>query len=130
MGGLRNWFGQVKAGISGGPTPAGSWGDLEKFGRFEGTGEVTAELTLPAGPVAVSIEDYRTVQDLEAQLTGSSGEPLELKHYSEGPDEDEQKSLKSIRRVAGARIESPGLYHLTVRSPDSAAALLILVGES
>jgi hypothetical protein len=130
MGGLGNWFRQVKAGISGGPTPSGSWGDLETFGRFEGTGEVTAELTLPAGPVAVSIEDYRTVQDLEAQLTGSSGEPLELKHYSEAPDDDEQKALKSIRRVASTRIESPGLYHLTVRSPNTAAALLILVGEA
>jgi hypothetical protein len=130
MGGLRNWFNQVKAGVSGGPTPPGSWGDLEKFGRFEGTGEVTAELTLPAGPVAVSIEDYLTVQDLDAELTGSSGEALEVKHYSEAPDDDEQKALKNVRRVASARIDSPGLYHLTVRSPNSAAALLILVGEA
>ena len=130
MGGLRNWFSQVKAGVSGGPTPPGSWGDLEKFGRFEGTGEVTAELTLPAGPVAVSIEDYLTVQDLDAQLTGSSGGALEVKHYSEAPDDDESKALKNVRRVASARIDSPGLYHLTVASPDSAAPLLILVGEA
>ena len=128
MGGLRNWFSQVKAGVSRGPTPPGSWGDLEKFGRFEGTGEVSAELTLPAGPVAVSIEDYLTVQDLDAQLTGSSG-ALEVKHYSEAPDDDESRALKNVRRVASARIDSPGLYHLTVTSPNSAAALLILVGE-
>jgi hypothetical protein len=130
MGGLRNWFNQVKAGVSGGPTPPGSWGDLEKFGRFEATGEVTAELTLPAGPVAVSIEDHLTVQDLDARLTGSSGEALEVKHYTEAPDDDEQKALKNVRRVASARIDSPGLYQLKVTSPNSAAPLLILVGEA
>jgi len=70
------------------------------------------------------------VQDLDAQLTGSSGEALELKHYSEAPDDDDGKALKNVRRVASARIDSPGLYHLTVRSPNSAAALLILVGEA
>lgn len=129
MGGFRNWLNQVKSGISRGPTPTGSWGDLEKFGRFEGTGEVNAELSLPAGPLAVSIEDYLTVQDLEAELTGSSGEPLELKHYSEAPDDDQKKALKYIRRVASARIEAPGPYRLTVKAPNSAAPLLILVGE-
>ena len=84
----------------------------------------------PPGRVAVSVEDYLTVQDLETQLRGTAGEPLEVKHYSEAPDDDEKKALKNVRRVASAQIDSPGLYHLTVRSPNTAAALLILVGES
>jgi hypothetical protein len=129
VGGLKNWWKQVRAGVSGGPTPPGSWGDLEQFGRFEGTGEVNTELTLPAGPVAVSIEDYLTVGDLEAELTGSSGEQLEVKHYSDAPDDDEHKALKNVRRVLSAEIDSPGLYRLAVSSPDSAAPLLILVGR-
>jgi hypothetical protein len=31
--------------------------------------------------------------------------------------------------VASARIDAPGLYRLTVKAPNSAAPLLILVGE-
>ncbi|MFL5908248.1 MAG: hypothetical protein ACJ75Z_11725 [Solirubrobacterales bacterium] len=129
MGAFGNFVKQVTAGIRGAPTPPGVWGDLEKFGRFEGTGEVNAEVTLPAGPMAVSIEDYLTVGDLETQLTESGGEAVALRQYFESPDDDTEKGLKNIRRVAGAEIESPGLYHLTVKAPNSAEPLLILIGE-
>jgi hypothetical protein len=126
--GLRDFIGQVRSGITGGPTPPGSWGDQEKFGRFEGTGEVNAELSLPAGPLAISIEDYLTVQDLDVQLIGPSGDPVELRHYSEAPDDDTTHSLKNLRRVASAEIELPGLYRLTLRAPNSEEPLLILAG--
>jgi hypothetical protein len=127
--GLRDLLGQVKSGITGGPTPPGSWGDQEKFGRFEGTGEVSAELTLPAGPLTISIEDYLTVQDLDVRLTGPAGDPVGLKHYSEAPDDDTTHSLKNLRAVASAEIEAPGLYRLTLRAPNSEEPLLILAGS-
>jgi hypothetical protein len=128
MGGLGDFIGKFKAGMRGAPTPPGSWGDLEKFGRFEGTGEVNAELTLPEGPLAVSIEDYLTVQDLEARLTGPSGE-LELTHHSESPNDDDSKALKNLRRVVSTRIDAAGLHQLVVRAPNSEEPLLIMVGE-
>ena len=128
--GLGNFLKMVKAGVRGAPTDPGAWGDLEKYGRFEGKGEVDTEVNLPQGDVAISIEDYLTVQDLDAQLTGSSGDPLDLRHYSESPDDDQKKALKNIRRVASAQISAPGPYRLTVKAPNSAEPLLILVGES
>ena len=76
MGGLGDFVNTFRAGMRSGPTPVGTWKEMEKFGRFEGTGEVGAELALPPGPIAISVEDYLMVQDLEAQLTGPSGERL------------------------------------------------------
>jgi hypothetical protein len=129
MGLVGDFIGAFKAGAKSGPTPPGTWRDMEKFGRFEGTGEVRAELTLPAGAVAVSVEDYLIVQELEAQLTGPSGEALELKHYSESPYDDDSKALKNLRRVVSARIEAPGIHQLTVKAPNGGEPLLIMVGE-
>jgi len=129
VGALGDFVDKFRAGVRGEPTPPGSWGEMEKFGRFQGPGEVSAELTLPAGPVAVSVEDYVTVQDLDAQLIGPSGDAVELKHYSESAYDDDSKALKNLRQVASARIDQPGLYRLTVRAPNSEEPLLIMAGE-
>jgi hypothetical protein len=65
-----------------GPTKRGTWRQLEEFGRFEGTGEVSAELELPETQVAVSVEGYLEVENLEFKLTGPGGTALQLKRYS------------------------------------------------
>ena len=66
--GLRDFLGQVRSGITGGPTPAGSWGDQEKFGRFEGTGEVTSEA--PDDDTSHSLENLRAIATAEIELPG------------------------------------------------------------
>ena len=118
----------MRSAARSGPSPAGFWKELERFGRFEGTGEVVAELDIPTGPLAVSVEDYPDVEDLAFELTGPGGDPLEVKRYA-ARDLDDGRGLKNLDRVATLEVESPGLHHLRIKAPNDYEPLLVLVGQ-
>jgi hypothetical protein len=128
VGELGDSFRAFKGAFKEGPSEPGSWGEAEKFGRFQGTGEVSAEIQLPGGPLAVSAEDYPYVENLELELTGPSGGPIEVKRYSK-PPYGSRDALRNLHRIATAKIVDPGHHQLRVKAPDAEESLLITVGE-
>src|SRR5262245_25254934 len=103
MGGIGDFVGAFKGGMKPGPTQPGFWRDLEKYGRLQGGGEVVGDVEIPNGPLAISIEEHRTVEDLELELLGPGGEPVELERYSE-KNFDHDEGMKNLHRIANAKI--------------------------
>ena len=126
MVGIRDFFDAFKPAFKSGRTDPGTWRNLEKFGRFEGAGEVRAELDLPEGDVVISIEELRDHQGLELELVGPSGEPLGLERHSRDPDNS--AGAHNLYRMASAAVSDSGLHQLRVTAPDSEQPLWIVVG--
>jgi hypothetical protein len=112
-----------------GPTKPGMWGQREEFGRFEGTGEVTAELELPEAHVAVSIEEHIQVEDLGLELTGPGASPLKLERYSASDFDTSDSAVHRLFRIASGEVPDAGLHHLRVKAPSPDQPLLIMVGR-
>jgi hypothetical protein len=128
VGDFGDSFKAFKGAFKEGRTEPGTWRDAERFGRFEGTGEVGAEVELPEGPLVVSAEDYAYVENLEFELIGPSGEPLEVKRHAK-PEYGSRDALKNLNRIATVKIEQPGLHQVRVKAPNAEEPLLITVGE-
>jgi len=124
MGGIGNFLDSFKSG----PTKPGMWGDLEEFGRFEGTGELSAELELPESHVAISVEDYKQVEDLELTVTGPGGTEPELKRYT-SRDFGPRDAVHQLYRIRSGKLHDAGLYHLSVTAPAPDQHLMIMVGR-
>ena len=129
MPGLGGSLRLFRSAFKSGPTESGMWGDAERFGRFEGTGEVVAEFELPECDLAIGAEDYRPVEELELELTGPDGAAVELKRHVT-PEYDDTQALRSLEQIASGRIHRPGLHRLRVRAPHPERVLLVMVGEA
>jgi hypothetical protein len=127
LGDFKRGIDAFKAGMEPGFTPPGMWGDMEKFGRFEGAGAVAAELELPECQVAISAEEHPEVENFEFELIGPDGQPIEVRRYSSKSFEGE--GLKNLHRIATAKLQVPGHHSFRVKSPDPEEQLLIVVGE-
>jgi hypothetical protein len=112
-----------------GPTQSGFWGDRESFGRLEGGGEVSGEVTLPQGEdVLISVEDYRMIDELEVELTGPDGSPVALERDRQMSKSGSRNAVHNLHRLAHGTIATAGTHRLTVRAPDPAQPLIVVVG--
>jgi hypothetical protein len=124
---IGDFVNAFKAGANPGPTPPGFWREAERYGRFEGTGEVIAEVELPEGPLAISAEEYLMVQELQFELTGPNGDAIAVNRRAESAYDD-STALKNLRRIATTKVTDPGLHRIRVKAPNSEEPLLITVG--
>jgi hypothetical protein len=108
LGDFRKGIEAFKAGMRPGFSSAGIWGDMEKFGRFEGTGEVEGELELPECHIAISAEEHEEVENFEFQLTGPDGQPVGVRRWA-AKNFDHSEGLKNLYRIATTKLEAPGL---------------------
>ena len=127
MVGIRDFFDAFKPAFKSGRTDPGTWRNLEQFGRFDGTGEVRADLDLPTGEIVVSTEELRDVDGLEVELTGPSGQSLEIKRLKRDPDNS--AGAHNLYRMATAEVPEAGVHQLRVAAPDPQQPLWILVGR-
>jgi hypothetical protein len=122
MGGIGDFMDSFKAG----PTKPGMWRQLEEFGRFEGTGEVSAESETE---LAVSIEDFIDVENLGLELRGPAGTEVLLKRYSPRDFDTSDSAVHRLFRIANGPVRDAGLHHLRVRAPSAELPLMIMVGR-
>lgn len=123
MRAVYDFFKSLKSG----PTKPGWWRYDEEYGRFEGTGEVSVQVELPGGPTEVGIEDFLEVENLEFELIGPSGQPVEMKRWTSA--DVDATAVHQFGLIATGEIRDPGLHHLRVRAPREGQPLLVLVGE-
>jgi hypothetical protein len=128
MPGVRDFFDAFKGGLTPGPTTPGNWRHLERFGRFTGTGEISAELELPHGEVTLASEEFEEVDDLLVELVGPDGSEVSLDR-PRGEFSELDRGTHNLFRIGYARIERPGLHTLRVRAPKGDQALLITAGD-
>ena len=126
--GFRDAVNAFKQGFKAGPTEPGNWRYLEKFGRFQGVGEVRGEIELPRGKVTLGSEAFEEVDDLEVELAGPDGNPVALER-PDGSFSELDRGTHNLFRIGYAAIEQPGLHTLRVRAPGEEEPLLITVGE-
>ena len=125
MGAVRDFIDAFRPGR----TKPGNWRQLERYGRFEGTGEVVADIELPAGRISVGAEDFFEVERFELELTGPDGQPVEIRRWSAN---DVKRSVGAVHHfvpIATGEVRFPGLHRLRVRAETAEQPLLILVGE-
>jgi hypothetical protein len=121
-------FGDLRNRFKSGPTEVGTWEEQEKFGRLRGTGEVSGELELPEGEIAISSEGDPQVGELEVELRGPDDSAVELERDLHGRDQ-KTRGGQNLYRLARARTAMAGTHRLRVRSPRSDESLVIAVGE-
>jgi hypothetical protein len=115
-------------GFRPGPTKPGTWRNMERFGRFQGTGEVTGDLELPPGEFAVSVEGHRRVSELDVELTGPDGEPVQLERHRE-QTAGGRDAVHNLHRVAKGELDGGGVCRLRLQGPDREEELIVVVGR-
>ena len=128
MVGFRDFFDAFKGGMSGGETEAGTWRNLEKYGRFSGMGECSADIELPEGKALISNEEIREVEGFEVEVTGPDGSAAPLKRLENNPDHTDM-GTHNLFRVAEVDVRAPGIHRIRVKGTDPAQELVILVGK-
>jgi hypothetical protein len=109
-------------------TQPGTWRYAEKFGRFEGVGEVDGKVDLPRGKITLGSEAFEEVDDLAVELVGPDRNPVAVDR-GDGNFSDMDRGAHNLFQIGHAVIQQPGAHALRVRAPDRHQPLLITVGE-
>jgi hypothetical protein len=101
-------------GFRPGPTKPGTWRNMERFGRFQGT--------------AVSVEGHRRVSELDVELTGPDGAPVQLERHRE-QTAGGRDAVHNLHRDAKGELDGWGVCRLRLQGPDREEELIVVVGR-